>query len=87
MKAAKALTVVRAHWTLENNLHWSLDVVFREDDLRARKDNARANLALIDRAALNIINAIGDPKSSKRRRLIRCAWESAYLEKAIAHMR
>lgn len=87
MKAADALAVVRAHWTIENNLHWSLDVVFREDDLRARKDNAPANLALINRAALNIINAIDDPKTSKRRRLMRCAWEDEYLEKAIAHMR
>src|SRR5690606_1120176 len=87
MKAADALAVVRAHWTIENNLHWSLDVVFREDDLRARKDNAPANLALINRAALNIINAIDDPKTSKRRRLMRCAWEDEYLEKATAHMR
>lgn len=87
MKADDALKVVRAHWSIENNLHWTLDVVFREDDLRGRKDNAPANIALINRAALNIINAIDDPKTSKRQRLMRCAWEDDYLEKAFAYMR
>ncbi len=87
VKAPQALQIVRAHWTIENNLHWSLDVVFKEDEIRARKDNAPANIALINRAALNIVNAIDDPKTSKRQRLMRCAWEDAYLEKAIAHMR
>lgn len=84
--ARKALDIVRAHWTIENNLHWSLDVVLGEDSLRTRKDHAPANLALIGRAALNILNAIDDPQTPKRRRVLRCAWEDDYLEKALAHM-
>lgn len=87
VRAPQALQIVRAHWAVENNLHWNLDVVFKEDETRARKDNAPANIALVNRAALNIVNAIDDPKTSKRQRLMRCAWEDAYLEKAIAHMR
>lgn len=87
LPAREALHVVRAHWTIENNLHWSLDVVLGEDGLRSRKDHAPANLALIGRAALNILNAIDDPKTAKRRRVLRCAWEDDYLENALAYMR
>lgn len=82
----EALATVRQHWQIENNLHWSLDVVFGEDGLRSRKDHAPANLALIKRVALNAINAIDDPKTPKRRRLKRCAWEERYLLDALAQM-
>jgi predicted transposase YbfD/YdcC len=51
------LTVVRAHWTLENRLHWPLDVVLDEDLARARKDHAPENLALLRRLTLNILRA------------------------------
>lgn len=87
MTAPEALATVRQHWQIENRLHWSLDVVFREDAARSRKDHAPANLALIRRVALNAINAIDDPKTAKRRRLKRCAWEDQYLLEAIAQMR
>lgn len=86
MTAEQALDTVRAHWGIENHLHWSLDVILREDQIRARTDHAPANLALITRAALNIINAIDDPKTPKRRRFLRCAWEEQYLQKALAYM-
>ena len=43
---------VRSHWAVENELHWSLDVGFREDDCQVRKDNAPANLACVRRMAL-----------------------------------
>jgi predicted transposase YbfD/YdcC len=81
------LATVRAHWGIENNLHWSLDVIFNEDAIRSRLDNAPANLALINRAAINIINAIDDPKTPKRRRSLRCAWEDDYLKAALTYMR
>jgi predicted transposase YbfD/YdcC len=87
MTAHEALATVRQHWQIENRLHWSLDVVFGEDAARSRKDHAPANLALIRRIALNAINAIDDPKTSKRRRLKRCAWEDQYLLDALAQMR
>jgi len=47
---------VRGHWGLENNLHWTLDVTFREDDSRARARNAAQNVATLRRIALNLIN-------------------------------
>jgi predicted transposase YbfD/YdcC len=46
---------IRAHWSIENNLHWTLDVAFHEDQCRIRKDHAPQNLAMIRRAALNML--------------------------------
>lgn len=83
----RALAVVRAHWSIENGLHWSLDVVIGEDGLRSRRDNAPANIAILNRCALNIARAIDDPRTPIRRRFKRCAWEDDYLINALAHMR
>lgn len=47
---------VRAHWAIENALHWTLDVVFNEDLSRIRKDNAGLNMALIRHITLNMLN-------------------------------
>jgi len=52
--AARFLDVARAHWHLENRLHWVLDVVMGEGQSRARKGNAPENLARLRRFALNI---------------------------------
>lgn len=51
----KLASVVRAHWSIENHLHWTLDVVFDEDDARTRKDNGPENLAIFRRLAQNIV--------------------------------
>ncbi|MCG8505369.1 MAG: ISAs1 family transposase [Sphingomonadales bacterium] len=78
--------VTRAHWSVENSLHWSLDVIFGEDHLRARKDHAPANIALINRLAKTLLERIDDPKTSIRGRIKRYAWEDQYLTNAISHM-
>ena len=59
----------RAHWSIENNLHWQLDVTFREDQCRTRKDHAPRNLAMIRRAVLNILRKEPSTMSLKRKRL------------------
>lgn len=46
----------RAHWLIENGLHWTLDVVFNEDQSRVRKDNAGENMALVRHITLNMLN-------------------------------
>jgi len=51
----KMMEVVRTHWSIENHLHWTLDVVFDEDGARSRKNYAPENLAVIRRLALNIL--------------------------------
>lgn len=83
----RALAVVRAHWSIENSLHGSLDVVIGEDRLRSRRDNAPANIAILNRCALNIARAIDDPKTPIRRRFKRCRREDDYLLNDLAQMR
>jgi len=54
---------VRAHWSVENNCHWPLDVVFDEDDATSRKNNGPYNLYFIRRMALEILQSPPDDRS------------------------
>jgi predicted transposase YbfD/YdcC len=83
MTAQEFLDTVRAHWTIENSLHWVLDVVMREDEARARKDHAPANLAILRRMALNTIKTNKD-KGSNRLKFKRAGWDDRFLRKLIA---
>jgi len=82
LSAAHFLEVVRAHWQIENRLHWVLDVVMDEDQGRARKDHAPENLARLRRFALNVLRANQD-KGSTRGKLKRAAWDDAFLLKLL----
>jgi predicted transposase YbfD/YdcC len=66
---ALLLAACRSHWSVENNLHWRLDVTFREDECRIRKDYAAINLARMRHAALNILNRDPSKIPIKRKRL------------------
>ena len=55
---------VRGHWGIENSLHWVLDVAFREDECRIRKDNAPQNFAVLRHIALNLLKR--DQKRDKK---------------------
>ncbi len=69
---------VRAHWAIENSLHWVLDVIMNEDAQRNRKDNGPENLALMRRLALNI--AQREPsKGAVRGKIKRAAWNDDFL--------
>lgn len=57
MTAGELLKTVRLHWSIENHLHWQLDVRLGEDLARSRKNNAPANLAIMRRLALNTLRA------------------------------
>jgi len=83
LSAERFLDVVRAHWHVENRLHWVLDVVMDEDQSRARKDNGPENLARLRRFALNIIRANQD-KGSTRGKFKRAAWDDAFLLQLLA---
>lgn len=69
---------VRQHWAIENQQHWVLDVQFAEDSNRARKDHSPENLALVRRAALNLLNNHGPSKDSLRRRKLRACLSDCY---------
>ncbi len=83
----QALDLTRAHWQIENGLHWMLDVHLDEDLSRARKDNAPANTALLNRLARNILQAADVDKVPISHRIKKCAWNDHYLIHAITHMR
>jgi predicted transposase YbfD/YdcC len=81
------LRIVRTHWTIENGLHWPLDVVLDEDLARNRKDNAPANLAVLRRLALNVARGHPDTTTSLRAKLKRAGWNDAFLFELLGHMR
>jgi predicted transposase YbfD/YdcC len=86
MSAKRLLQVTRSHWTIENQLHWVLDVHFGEDGNRARKDNAPENLAILRRLALNILRSHPD-RTPVRRKIKRAGWDDAFLLAMLSHMR
>ena len=81
------LHIVREHWTIENRLHWALDVVLDEDRDRVRKDNAPANLAILRRLALNVLRTHPNDKTPLRRKIKRAGWEPSFLLSLFANMR
>jgi predicted transposase YbfD/YdcC len=82
----KLLEVVRAHWTVENQLHWVLDVVFDEDDVRSRKDYGPENLAVIRRLDLNILRTHPD-NTPPGRKMKRAALDKEFFLSLFAYMR
>jgi predicted transposase YbfD/YdcC len=78
--AEKFARAVRGHWTVENSLHWVLDVTFNEDDSRVRKDNAPENVAMLRHVALNLLKK-ADPlkKTSLRLKRKKASWSPDFL--------
>jgi predicted transposase YbfD/YdcC len=74
---------VRGHWGVENPLHWTLDVTFREDQSRARAKNAAQNLATLRRIALNLIKKNPREKVSQRQKRILAALDTPFLGKLL----
>lgn len=70
---------IRAHWSVENQLHWVLDMVFAEDQSRSRRDHAAHNLAAVRRMGLALIKRDNDPKTSLRCRRKKAGWNRDYL--------
>jgi predicted transposase YbfD/YdcC len=86
LSAERMLEVARTHWTIENQLHWVLDVTFNEDAARSRKDNAPQNLALLRKLALNILRQHPE-KASMKGKIKRAGWDDTFLLSLLAHMR
>lgn len=77
--AADALTRVRAHWSIENQQHYPLDILFREDASRTRRGFAAQNFATLRRLALNLLNLDTLHPISKRRKRFKALLDDAYL--------
>jgi predicted transposase YbfD/YdcC len=86
LSAERMLAVAKTHWTIENQLHWVLDVAFGEDAARSRKDNAPQNLALVRKLALNLLRQ-HPAKGSIKGKIKRAGWDDAFLLSLLAQMR
>ena len=81
---AKMAAAIRAHWAIENSLHWVLDVTFREDECRVRDRTAAANFAMLRKIALNLIKQDSTAKTSLKARRKKAAWNDEYMAQVIA---
>lgn len=74
---------VRAHWGIENSVHWTLDIAFREDESRIRKNHAPENLATLRHIALNLLRNEKSMKGSIKTKRLRAGWDRDYLKKVV----
>lgn len=81
-KAAYFNMLARGHWSIENQLHWNLDVTFKEDACRSRKGYAGQNLSCIRKLAMQVVKSHTDKRSIKKR-LFRAALSQDYLKEML----
>jgi predicted transposase YbfD/YdcC len=81
--AKSMLRAVRSHWGIENEVHWILDVTFREDDSRIRRDNGAENFAVLRHIALNLLKQEDSAKLSLRAKRNQAAWDDDYRLKVL----
>ena len=74
---------MRNHWGIENSLHWTLDMTFREDESRIRVESSPENYAVIRHIALNIIKQDNTRKASVKRKRFMAALDDNYRETLI----
>lgn len=84
VSARRLRHIVRAHWGIENNLHWRLDVTFGEDKARARMDHAPENLATLRKIALNMLQA-HPAKMPLTHKILRAGWRDDFMLELFAH--
>lgn len=77
--AAKLAHAIRAHWCIESQLHWSLDVTFREDYSRVRIDHAAENVSILRRIALNLLKQEKTAKVGIKCKRLQAGWDENYL--------
>lgn len=83
---SRLLEAVRGHWSVENNLHWQLDVSFREDECRTRKNNGPQNLSIIRRMALDTLRAHPEKRSISRK-INHAAWDRDFFYSLFTYLR
>jgi len=74
---------IREHWGIENDLHWCLDIAFREDHCRVRKDHAPENLAILRHMATNMLKRENSLKGGMQTKRLKAAWDHGYLLKVL----
>lgn len=74
---------IRGHWGVENGLHWVLDVGFREDQSRIRKENAPKNMSTLRHMALNLLKQEKSMKVGTKSKRLKAGWDEEYLLKVL----
>ena len=82
-RAALFAHVIRSHWSVENQLHWNMDVTFREDQSRVRKDQGPQNFALLRHIALNLLKQDKTSKLGVKNKRLTCGWDERFLQKIL----
>lgn len=82
-QATDALHAARTHWQIENNLHWVLDISFREDESRIRKRNGQQNFAVLRHIALNALKQEKTAKVGVHNKRLKAGWDNHYLLKVL----
>ena len=83
-QADRLLHIVRKHWSIENDLHWVLDVALNEDHSRIRKDQAPENFAVLRHIALNLLKHEKTAKGGIHAKQLQAAWNQDYLLNVLA---
>ena len=83
MHADEFNQVIRGHWAIENNLHWCLDVLFKEDNSLKRNGSSPNNFDIIAKTALSLIEREPTPKMSKIGKMKRCAYCDQFRENTL----
>ena len=78
---------IRSHWSIENKLHWMLDVAFGEDASRKRTQNAAQNFSMLNKIALTLLKKEKSVKLGVKGRRLKSGWDNHYLIKVLSHLK
>ena len=73
------LSIIRAHWKIENSLHWVLDIAYREDESRIRMGYAQQNFALMRKITFNLLKQEQTVKAGVKAKRLNAGWDHDYL--------
>ena len=79
IQAEQAITMPRHHWHLENCLHWVLDIAFREDECRLRKEHGSHNFAILRHIALDLLKQGQTCKLGGKNKRLKAGWDENYI--------
>jgi predicted transposase YbfD/YdcC len=83
LSARRFAAAVRSHWSIENQLHWQLDVTFQEDQSRIRLGHADANFSILRRTALSLLKNNHTLKVGVKNKRLAAGWDDSYLEQVL----